>query len=102
MKPYEERKGYGYCWSVDPIDGTKEFIKRSDEFTVNIGLCDPSGTPVLGVVIIPPSKTEYFAVKTHGAWKRSNSCTTPNRIRVKKFNESDDGKRAYIYIYIYS
>ena len=56
---YAERKNWESCWIVDPLDGTKEFIKRNGEFTVNIALVT-NGTPVLGVIYVPVSKTLYF------------------------------------------
>ena len=57
---YKIRKDWDTCWIVDPLDGTKEFIKRNDEFTVNIALVD-SGKPILGVIFVPVSKELYFA-----------------------------------------
>ena len=60
---------YSRYWLVDPIDGTKEFIRRQDEFTVNIGLI-ANGVPVLGVVIAPALDTAYYGVVGHGAFKR--------------------------------
>src|SRR5690554_4983938 len=59
---YEERKDWKRCWIVDPLDGTKEFIKRNGEFTVNIALVE-EGTPIMGVIYVPVSKTLYFASK---------------------------------------
>ena len=56
---YEERKHWERCWIVDPLDGTKEFIKRNGEFTVNIALIE-NGDPVLGVIYVPVSKELYF------------------------------------------
>ena len=56
---YETRKNWEQCWIVDPLDGTKEFIKRNGEFTVNIALVK-NGTPLLGVIYVPVSKTLYF------------------------------------------
>lgn len=56
---YEERKHWEHCWIVDPLDGTKEFIKRNGEFTVNIALAE-NGAPVLGVIYVPVTKTLYF------------------------------------------
>lgn len=56
---YNERKHWSRCWIVDPLDGTKEFIKRNGEFTVNIALID-EGNPVLGIIYIPVSKELYF------------------------------------------
>lgn len=57
---YGERKKWKRCWIVDPLDGTKEFIKRNGEFTVNIALVE-EGHPVLGVIYVPVTKTLYFA-----------------------------------------
>ena len=57
--PYEERKDWDLCWIVDPLDGTKEFIKRNGEFTVNIALVE-NGTPIMGVIFVPVSRTLYF------------------------------------------
>ena len=57
---YEERKNWSTCWIVDPLDGTKEFIKRNGEFTVNIALVD-NGKPILGVVYVPDSRKLFFA-----------------------------------------
>ena len=56
---YKERKDWKTCWIVDPLDGTKEFIKRNGEFTVNIALVD-NGKPILGVIYIPETKKIYF------------------------------------------
>ncbi|WP_203296302.1 3'(2'),5'-bisphosphate nucleotidase CysQ [Luteirhabdus pelagi] len=56
---YKERKGWTKCWIVDPLDGTKEFIKRNGEFTVNIALIE-NGQPKLGVIFVPVSKILYF------------------------------------------
>lgn len=65
--PYEERKGWEYFWMVDPLDGTKEFLKRNGEFTVNIALIYQH-TSVLGVVAVPVSGDVYFAARGHGAF----------------------------------
>ncbi len=59
----------GYYWLVDPLDGTKEFIKRNGEFTVNIALI-LKGQPILGVVLAPEKHLIYRAAKGHGAFKR--------------------------------
>ena len=56
---YSERKDWNKCWIVDPLDGTKEFIKRNGEFTVNIALIE-NGNPLLGVIFVPVSKDLYF------------------------------------------
>ena len=57
---FEERKDWDTCWIVDPLDGTKEFVKRNGEFTVNIALVK-QGKPLLGVIYVPDSKELYMA-----------------------------------------
>lgn len=66
--PYDERKNREYYWCIDPIDGTKEFIKKNDEFTVNIALIHKN-TPVIGVVYAPALGEMYSAKKNEGAYK---------------------------------
>ncbi len=56
-------------WLVDPLDGTREFVKRNGEFTVNIALIE-DGAPVLGVVYAPVGDTCYYALRAHGAFKK--------------------------------
>lgn len=56
---FEERKHWHSCWIVDPLDGTKEFVKRNGDFTVNIALVE-NGNPIMGVIYVPVSKTLYF------------------------------------------
>lgn len=58
---YEVRKQWQQCWIVDPLDGTKQFIKRNGEFTVNIALVE-NGKPLLGVIYIPATKSLYYAI----------------------------------------
>lgn len=67
--PYEERKNWEYFWMVDPLDGTKEFIKKNGEFTVNIALLH-NGSPILGVVYAPVLKWLYWGNDQEGAWKQ--------------------------------
>ena len=69
--PYAERRDWEYFWMVDPLDGTKEFIKRNDEFTVNIALIHEN-KPMLGVVVVPVGGDIYYAVKGAGAYLRQN------------------------------
>ncbi len=71
---WEERKQWKRYWLVDPIDGTKEFIKKNDEFTVNIALID-HGVPALGVVAVPALRSVYFGLKNVGAWKEDDQGT---------------------------
>ncbi len=63
---YDVRKDWEYYWCIDPIDGTKEFIKKNDEFTINIALIYKD-TPVLGVVYAPAINKLYYAKKGQGA-----------------------------------
>jgi 3'(2'), 5'-bisphosphate nucleotidase len=67
---YDIRKKWDYYWCIDPIDGTKEFIKKNGEFTVNIALIYKK-TPVLGVVYAPVLDEIYYSKKGSGAYKNS-------------------------------
>ena len=69
--PFAQRKNWRRFWIVDPLDGTKEFIKRNGEFTVNIALIENS-TPVLGIIFVPDRNTLYFAGQNFGAHKLEN------------------------------
>lgn len=66
--PYSERKDWSRFWLVDPLDGTKEFIKQNGEFTVNIALIE-GDRPVIGVVYAPAIKLTYWAAEGLGAFK---------------------------------
>ncbi|WP_343600235.1 3'(2'),5'-bisphosphate nucleotidase CysQ [Mycobacterium sp.] len=66
---YDTRKHWRRFWVVDPLDGTKEFVKGSDEFTVNIALVDEL-EPMLGVIYTPAKDLLYYAGKGQGSWKR--------------------------------
>lgn len=66
--PFAERAAWDTFWLVDPLDGTKEFIKRNGEFTVNIALIN-KGIPVLGVIYVPVRKELYFSADSQGAFK---------------------------------
>jgi 3'(2'), 5'-bisphosphate nucleotidase len=67
--PYEIRKEWDYYWLVDPLDGTKEFVKRNGEFTVNIALIH-EGQPIMGVVYAPVLDCLYWGNGESGAWKQ--------------------------------
>ena len=66
--PYDSRKDWTELFVVDPLDGTKEFIKRNGEFTVNIAYV-VKGDPVGGVIYVPATHTLYFGMKGFGAFK---------------------------------
>ena len=65
---YDVRKKWEKFWIVDPLDGTKEFIKKNGEFTVNIALVK-DGKPILGVVYLPAKEVLYYATEEEGAFK---------------------------------
>ncbi|HEY8117722.1 MAG TPA: 3'(2'),5'-bisphosphate nucleotidase CysQ [Methylophilaceae bacterium] len=67
--PYATRATWRRYWLVDPLDGTREFIKRNGEFTVNIALIE-AGKPVIGVVFAPAKDLIYYAATGHGAFKQ--------------------------------
>jgi 3'(2'), 5'-bisphosphate nucleotidase len=69
---YSERKRWNFFWLVDPLDGTREFVKRNGEFTVNIALMQGE-KPVLGLIYIPVRNTYYFSAAGLGAYKLSDS-----------------------------
>lgn len=70
MIPFEERKKFPYLWIVDPLDGTKEFVARNGDFTVNIALVK-DGKPILGVVTAPVKDELFYGIPGEGAWKWS-------------------------------
>lgn len=78
LRVYAPRRmqNYEYCWIVDPLDGTKEFIKRVPHFTVNVALVRGSA-PVMGVVYTPAADTTHFAIKGCGAFVRCGLPPTP-------------------------
>lgn len=65
--PYEVRKDWRQLWIVDPLDGTKEFVHKRREFTVNIALVE-NGKPILGVIYAPVFDEMYYAIKGQGAF----------------------------------
>jgi len=84
VAPFAERSGWARFWLVDPLDGTKEFIKRNGEFTVNIALIE-EGTPVLGVVHAPALGVSYYAARGAGAFVQRGESVRP--IRASRFPE---------------
>src|SRR6267154_926323 len=85
---YEERKSWSRYWLVDPLDGTKEFIKRNGEFTVNIALIE-NGKPILGVVYAPVLDICYYAVQGIGAFvRRASSPPQSIHVKIAQMNET--------------
>jgi 3'(2'), 5'-bisphosphate nucleotidase len=86
---FEIRREWTRFWLVDPLDGTKEFIKRRVEFTVNVALIEDR-EPVFGVVLAPALDLLYWAAKGEGAW-REEKAGSPERIYSRSL-PSDDPK----------
>ena len=77
--PYQIRQTWETFWLIDPLDGTKEFINKNDEFTVNIALIEKD-VPVVGVVYAPAIDRMYYAAQGLGAFMISDGQTTPIRV----------------------
>ncbi|MGA7802461.1 MAG: 3'(2'),5'-bisphosphate nucleotidase CysQ [Gammaproteobacteria bacterium] len=80
--PFAERSQWDCYWLIDPLDGTREFVKRNGEFTVNIALIR-NGEPVLGVVHVPVSGVSYYGCRGQGAF-RQTAGAPPEPIRVRE------------------
>lgn len=91
LPDFAERQSWGSYWLVDPLDGTKEFIARNGQFTVNIALVN-GGRSMLGVVHVPTTDITYLGVlaaqqnESLGAWKYTHG-QMPQAIRVRDLNE---------------
>lgn len=81
---FSVRRQWRRFWLVDPLDGTREFIKRNGEFTVNIALIE-NHEPVLGVIHVPVTGICYFAVRGEGAYRQDDE-KRPVRIRTRTTN----------------
>lgn len=77
--PYSERASWSRFWLVDPLDGTKEFIKRNGEFTVNIALVE-DGVPIAGVVHAPVLGRTYLGIAGEDAWEEEGGRRTPIQV----------------------
>lgn len=84
--PYDERKAWEYFWLIDPLDGTKEFIKRNGEFTVNIALIHQD-RPVLGVIYVPVADVLYYGHEGAGSFMEKGGKTVklPSEGPCKRF-----------------
>jgi len=83
---YSTRKDFEYAWMVDPLDGTKEFIKRNGDFTVNIALIH-NGHSIAGVVYIPVTKELYYAIEGQGAFMIKDS--NQHKLQCNQFAMTD-------------
>ncbi|UXH45322.1 3'(2'),5'-bisphosphate nucleotidase CysQ [Rossellomorea vietnamensis] len=93
--PFNERKNWSSFWLVDPLDGTKEFIKKNGEFTVNIALIQEN-RPILGIVYAPVTDTLYYAEENQGAYKLISVSSSENRKQVKITTVSSGVKKVVI------
>jgi 3'(2'), 5'-bisphosphate nucleotidase len=75
LPEFEKRRQWQRYWLIDPLDGTKEFVNRNGEFTVNIALID-NGRPILGVVHVPVQEKSYIGCEGHGSELRQGGKTT--------------------------
>ncbi|HVC38082.1 MAG TPA: 3'(2'),5'-bisphosphate nucleotidase CysQ [Gammaproteobacteria bacterium] len=86
--PFSERRSWGSYWLVDPLDGTKEFISRNGDFTINIALIQ-NHAPVVGVVHIPVENLGYYGVVGAGAYRRkSNAIQESIHVQPLKSNRA--------------
>jgi 3'(2'), 5'-bisphosphate nucleotidase len=85
--PYKIRKNWEYFWLIDPLDGTKEFVKKNGEFTVNIALIYKN-MPVLGIVYAPALNLIYYAQKDRGAFKQEKN-KKPQRLPIYNHIHND-------------
>ena len=83
---WSERRHWSRYWLVDPLDGTREFVKRNGEFTVNIALIDDRQS-VLGVVLAPVTGELYIAEQGHGAWLQTQAGGDWQRIRTRPLGQ---------------
>lgn len=85
---YEIRKDFKQYWLIDPLDGTKEFIKKNDEFAINIAFMEDD-MPIMGVVHVPAIKETYYACRQLGAWKVVDGMVS--RLKAATFSMDETG-----------
>lgn len=95
--PWNERKNWERYWLVDPLDGTKEFIKRNGDFTVNIALIE-NGNPVAGVIYVPVSGTLYYADDQGAFMVQSPFDASHPELMAMQIPRHDPGNEEYIVV----
>lgn len=85
--PFSQRSSYEYFWLIDPLDGTKEFIKKNGEFTINIGLIQ-NNKPIIGVVAAPVFNCIYFSCPSLGAFKANIDFTNNHIYNLTSLNNN--------------
>lgn len=88
--PFVTRQSFPAVWLLDPLDGTREFLGRSGEFTINLGLVS-QGVAVAGFIYLPAFSRFYYAIKGLGAWEYTPSGA--RQLRAHRFSMADDGLR---------
>lgn len=88
LLPFSERKDWEYFWLIDPLDGTKEFIKKNGEFTINIALVE-NNTPVLGVIYVPVKDITYYAIEGEGAYMIEGD-NEPKLLKLRELKSKDN------------
>lgn len=88
---YNIQKNLDYYWLIDPLDGTKDFIKKNGNFTINIALINKNN-PILGVIYAPCLNIIYFALKNYGAYMVNNTTEMMSDIKNKQFVISNQKK----------
>ncbi len=86
--PYKERKNWEYFWLVDPLDGTKEFVKKNGEFTVNIALICKN-RPIMGIIYVPVYDDVYFSMEGAGSFKLKSGSRILNNIFINTYSVND-------------
>ncbi len=84
--PYTERSEWDRFWLIDPLDGTREFINQTGDFSVNIALIEQN-TPIIGVIYFPATETLYYAARNQGAFK----CQAEGKAQRIKTRTADPG-----------
>ena len=98
---YAVRKKWNTLWIVDPLDGTKEFIKRNGEFTVNIALVHNS-IPQVGVIYVPVKKELYFAQEGLGAYKCNNITAVSSDVTLEDIIHNSQNCQLWIVVRLLS
>lgn len=87
---YDQRKAMDYFWLLDPLDGTKEFLNHTDEFTINLALIHDE-SPVAGFIYVPVTKELYFAIKNQGSFQVIDGAELP--LQASQFSLEDSHLR---------
>ena len=93
LTEYKERKNWKLLWIVDPLDGTKEFVKRNGEFTVNIALVK-NGKPIIGVIFVPVKGWLYYA-SSNGSYREIDEKKVKLPLENKSINFKVVGSRSH-------